>query len=320
MPEWDFPAKGYIESTEKLYYHTMTMKDLRERLKKNDVIIVPAGSTENHGDSGPLGEDTFIVSRVAEMIARRTGCTVASPLWYGSHPYQQLGQPGTVPIPDDVYHGYIRAVITGLWNAGFRKQIWLNIHGQEYTIPVAIQEWGKKFQIPALIYFVDFARVMGDTIKDKAHGGPYDNPFKHADEAEQSISLALFPEFCDQSSCQETNVTGLMPHGYIDLGGDALGYPICGHCTLGNAGCEYYTAPEGILGRPADADPEKARPSIEKLCDFIESLHNEILKIAPAGKMPPTERFTQRDPELIEQLYKGPHNGGKHVYTIAWPT
>ena len=27
---------------------------------------------------------------------------------------------------------------------------------------------------------------------DKAHGGPYDTPFGHADEAETSMSMALF--------------------------------------------------------------------------------------------------------------------------------
>ena len=320
MSDWKFPNKGAIESEEKLYYHTMTMKDLRERLAKNDVILVPVGSTENHGDSGPLGEDTFIVTRIAEMVARECGCTIASPMWYGSHPFQQLGQPGTVPLPDHVFHDYIRAVISGLWNVGFRKMIFISIHGQEYSIPVALQEWAKKFQLPALIYFCDIPRVMDETIRDKAHGGPYENPFKHADEAEQSLSLALFPEFCDQSACDETNVEGIMPFGTIDLGGDALYFPICGHNAIGNVGSEFRTIPEGVIGRPADADPEKAKPSIIKVLDFIKFLHDEILKKYPAGKIQDPKYQSLRDPKVIEDLLKGPHNGGTHIYTIAWPT
>jgi len=34
--------------------------------KQNDLIIIPVGSTECHGAAQPLGEDTFLVIRMAE--------------------------------------------------------------------------------------------------------------------------------------------------------------------------------------------------------------------------------------------------------------
>ena len=194
MSQWNFPPKGgYMEAPKKMYFQTMTKLDVAERLKKDDVIIIPVGSTENHGAAGPIGEDTFMVTRIAEMVAEKTGCTVAEPVWYGSHPFHHIGQPCTIPLPDSVFIDFLRAIITGFWNTGFRKQIFISLHGQEYSLPVAIQEWGKKYQVPAMLYFVDIPRVMGQTLMDKAHGGPYDRPFQHACEAEQSLSLALFP-------------------------------------------------------------------------------------------------------------------------------
>ena len=30
--------------------------------------------------------------------------------------------------------------------------------------------------------------------------------------------------------------------------------------------------------------------------------------------------MTQRDKEEIDKLLKGPSDGGKHIYTIAWPS
>ncbi len=57
--DWSFPNQGYIESTEKLYYHTMTKKNVEDKLKVNDIVLIPVGSTENHGNAGPIGEDTF---------------------------------------------------------------------------------------------------------------------------------------------------------------------------------------------------------------------------------------------------------------------
>lgn len=319
MSKWNFPTRGGMESNEKLYFQTMTKKDVEERLKTNDIVIIPVGSTENHGNAGPIGEDTFIVTRIAEMVARETGCTIAEPVWYGSHPFHHIGQPCTIPVPDSVFIDQLRAIISGFWNTGFRKQIFISMHGQEYSLPVAIQEWGKKYQVPAMIYFADLPRIMAQTLMDKEHGGPYNRPFQHACEAEQSISLALFPELCDQAAAENTDVKGILPAGHVDRGGDIYGYPIPGHCVVGNAGIECVTAPEGVLGHAKDADPEKARPSIEKVCDYLVKLHTDILEACPAGVLPDAKFLSQRDPEEIEKLLKGPMNGGKHLYTVAWP-
>src|SRR5208283_1535242 len=136
MPNWSLPlSEGHMEKPTKIYFQTMTKFDVDERLKKNDILLVPIGSTENHGQAGPYGEDTFIVTRIAEMVAQATGCTVAEPMWYGSHPFHHIGQPGTVPLPDNVFTDHIRAMISGFWNTGFRKQIFLSMHGQEYALP-----------------------------------------------------------------------------------------------------------------------------------------------------------------------------------------
>lgn len=321
MSKWNLPPKGgHMENPTKIYFQTMTKREYEERLTKNDIIIIPVGSTENHGNAGPIGEDTFIVTRIAEMVAEKTGCTVAEPIWYGSHPFHHIGQPGTVPIPDDVFSNHLRAIMSGFWNTGFRKQIFISLHGQEYIIPSAIQEWGKKYQVPAVIYFIDLPRVMGQTLMDKAHGGPYDNPFQHACEAEASISLALFPELCDMAHAEDTNVKGFLPPGHVDRGGDIYGYPIPGHCQVGNCGIECVTFPEGVLGKATLAKAEKAYASIEKVCDYLEKLMSDLLNVFPVGTLPSAELMSQRSKEEIEALLKGPLKGGKHLYTIAWPS
>lgn len=321
MTNWQLPPKGgHMDAPTKIYFQTMTKLDVEERLKKNDIVIIPVGSTENHGAAGPIGEDTFIVTRIAEMVAQKTGCTVSEPVWFGSHPFHHIGQPCTIPLPDSVFIDFLRAIITGYWNTGFRKQILISMHGQEYPIPVAIQEWAKKYQVPAMIYFVDIPNVMGQTLMDKAHGGPYDRPFQHACEAETSISLSLFPELCDMAHAENTDVKGYLPPGHVDRGGDIYGYPIPGHCAVGNVGIECVTFPEGVLGHARDAAAEKAVPSVEKICDYLVKLMTDIHNVFPVGKLPPAEMMSQRDPEEIEKLLKGPLNGGKHIYTLGWPT
>jgi creatinine amidohydrolase/Fe(II)-dependent formamide hydrolase-like protein len=321
MGNWNLPRTyGQMEKPSKIYYQTMTKYDVEERLKVNDIIIIPIGSTENHGNAGPYGEDTFLVTRMAELVAEKTGCTVAEPIWYGSHPFHHIGQPGTVPIPDDVFTAYIRSMISGFWNTGFRKQIFISLHGQEYAVPSALQEWGKKYQVPAVLIFLDLPRIMGQALMDKAHGGPFETPFQHADEAETSLSLQLFPELCDMSRAEDTVVRGFLPQGHIDKGGDIYGYPIPGHCAVGCGGIECVVYPEGVLGKAKLADGKKGEKAIENVCDYMLKLHNDILARFPVGVLPDIDLMTQRDKAEIESILKGPLNGGRHLYTLGWPS
>jgi len=89
----------------------------------------------------------------------------------------------------------------------------MSLHGQEYIVPSAINEFGKKYQVPAILIFVDVPRVMGQTLMDKAHGGPYDNPFQHACEAETSLSMALFPEMVKLEDAEDNTPWGFCRQG-----------------------------------------------------------------------------------------------------------
>jgi creatinine amidohydrolase len=308
-----------MESTSKVYLQTLNMTEINERLKTNDLIIIPLGSTECHGAGQPLGEDTFLVTRMAEQVALATGCTVAEPVWYASHPYNHLGMPGTVVVPEDTFIANIRAIIAGLWNMGFRKQIFLNGHGDEEVIPLALHQWAKKYQVPCILISLHWPTVIHDYLKDKAHGGPFDTPFQHACEVEASYSLALFPEFMQMDKVVDTKPEGFLPPGYVDKGGEVYHLPIKGHEHVGLGGTEVLVYPEGVIGSPTKARAEKAYPGIEAAMDFMVRLIGDIMTRFPAGCLPPMNKVTQRDPAEIEALLKGPLNGGKHLYTVAYP-
>lgn len=320
MASWNLPGPGHMDRATGIYLQNMTGKEAQERLEKNDILIVPIGATEAHGPHAPSGEDTFLVTRLAEAVAERTGCTVAQPLWYGSHPYHHLGMPGTVVIPEDVLCAYIRAMIAGFWNMGFRKQIFLNGHGQEWVIPTAMHQFGKRYQVPCLLISVDWWHTIKEHVRDKAHGGPYETPFIHADECETSASLTLFPEMVKMEDAVDTTPKSFLPKGHFNLSADAYEEPLLWWEHVGNVGMEVICFPEGIVGSGTLAEAQKARPGIEACLDYLVKLHDDILKTFPVGKLPPTELFTMRDKDEVDALLKGPFKkGGKHLYTVAYP-
>ena len=321
MSKWTLPpGKGYMDSPDGIYLQNLTMKQIEERLKKDDVLIIPVGSTENHGPNACIGEDTFLVTRMAEQVALKTGCTVAQPTWYGSHPFHHLGMPGTVILSEEIFCGLLTSLMAGFWNMGFRKMILLNGHGQEYVIPTAIHQFGKKYQVPAIIANVNWYHVVPDHFKLKKDGGVYETPFIHADEVETSWSLALFPELMDQEAALDTTPRGYLPDGHVDKAGNLLGMPIAWYGHIGCGPAEYAATPEGCVGKPTLASAEKAIPGVEQVLDYLVKLHDDILAVYPPGKLPPVEDMSQRRKEDVEAVIKGPlAEGGRSIYTLLYP-
>ena len=72
MSKWKLPPPGgHMDKPSGIYYQTMTKAEVEERLKVNDILLIPVGSTENHGAAQPFGEDTFLVTRMAEGPRKR---------------------------------------------------------------------------------------------------------------------------------------------------------------------------------------------------------------------------------------------------------
>jgi 3-dehydro-scyllo-inosose hydrolase len=321
--KWHLPPEGQMDKASGIYLQNMNMREIAERLEKNDVLLVPIGSTETHGPGEALGEDTFLVTRMCEEVARVTGCTVAQPLWYGSHPYHHLGMPGTVVIPENTFIDYIRCMIAGFWNAGFRKQILVNGHGQEWVIPTAIHQFLKQYQVPAVLVMLHWWHAAGKHAFDQQHGGPFSTPLVHACEVEASYLMAVAPEMV-----QEGNLIDVPLHpAYIEAKGhlngpgepDAAPLRYWMHEGL-TRNYEAVMYPEGNLGPSTRASGEKARPGIEAVCDYLERLVGDIMHAFPPGQLPPASEMTMRGGAEFEAVLKKPYEPGwKHLYTIGWP-
>jgi len=224
MGKWEIPPKGgHMDEADGIYFQNMTMKDVEKRLEKCDLIIIPIGSTEAHGPHQPI--------------------------WYGSHPYHHIGMPGTIPLDEETFTASVSQVMAGFWNVGFRKQILLNGHGQEYVIPTAIHRFAKRFQVPGVFVNLNWYYAIPEHCRDKEHGGPFETPFIHADEAETSFSLALFPEMIKMEDAVDTEPKGYMPPGHIDKAGNLYGKPIPWYAQVGLGAIEIAATPEGSVGK-----------------------------------------------------------------------
>ena len=150
-------------------------------------------------------------------------------------------------------------------------------------------------------------------------GGPCDTPFVHADEVGQSWCLELFPEFIHMEDAIKVDKAPLLPPGHINTSAEDGAGPIKWYNAFGSCGMECICQPEGVIGDARMADGEKAKAGVERTLDYLTKLVNDILEKYPAGKLPPIDKMTQRDPAAIEAVIKGPNvPGGRHIYTLEY--
>ncbi len=205
-------------------------------------------------------------------------------------------------------------VFAGFWNAGFRKMIVVNGHGQDYVIPLAIHKFGKKFQVPSIILYTHFWNCAKEQLDTKDQGRSVRYAVRTRGRSRAVLVAGAVPGAVQDGVCGGGQAAPLLPNGHINNSAERGSGPIKWYNALGSCGMECICQPQGVIGDAKLADPEKARKGIEMTLDYLEKLVNDILERYPAGTLPPTDLMTQRDPEAVRAVLAGE----RHIYTLAY--
>ena len=105
----------------------MTNPEVEAFLRQSQTVIVPVGSTEQHGPHGPLLTDVLVPNEVARRAAPQVNAVVAPVINYGlSYPHK--GFTGVVYLRIPTFMSLIEDVAVGLADIGFRRIVFLNGH------------------------------------------------------------------------------------------------------------------------------------------------------------------------------------------------
>jgi len=103
------------------------MKEAESKAKAGNVVIIPIGSVEEHGDHLPLCTDSLQPEYVALEVAKKTGCLVAPPLRYGVC-NSARGFPGTISITFDSLYKMTRDILEEFVRNRFTRILVLSGH------------------------------------------------------------------------------------------------------------------------------------------------------------------------------------------------
>jgi len=171
-------------------YNRLTWAEMNEAIAMQKVVILPTGSTEQHGRHLPLEVDVFLCESICLEVGRRAAdrVLVLPPISYGLN-LHHIDFPGTIHIEPEVFIAFCLNVTKSVAYHGFQKILIVNGHGSNGPLVdlVARKTVLETGSLCAAVSYFPLAAEAFEQVRDTP-------VMAHADEFETSLYLYLAPE------------------------------------------------------------------------------------------------------------------------------
>ena len=244
----------------------MTWPELEDALAEIGTLLLPVGSTEQHGHHLPLGVDVYMPEAIGERVAATSPALLAPPVWYGVSPHHTF-KPGTFTVSTETFQRYVFDICASAAEWGIERVLLLNGHylAQDPELEIVVRRLRNELGVEA--FHVPLVELFADVAAEIRTG---DVSF-HASEFETSIMLELFPNLVHMDRARDVSPPdeSLPLIEYDALGDNKVGW------ALSADDMEALT-PTGNVGTPTAATRQKGERLVESAVSDIRLLVDEL--------------------------------------------
>jgi len=220
-----------------------------------DHLIVPLGSTEQHGSHLPQGTDTWIADELARRLVARRPETWAIPALPFGCAREHLAFPGTLSLDEPTLAAVLEDLVRSAVRHRFAGVFVFSAHGGNAEVLRRLSaSLGEQIPETRIRVFAELGAVSDAQAKAAAAFGiAAEVAGHHAGEWETSVVAALAPGLVRADALAE---------GHVASSGDggSLFYP-----SLADR------VPSGVVGDPRPADPIRADVYLDAWVDVLET-------------------------------------------------
>lgn len=202
--------------------HLSTWTEVEAYLEKSTGIIMPIGSTEQHGPTGLIGTDAICAEAIAKGVGEEINAMVGPTINVGMA-LHHTGFPGTISLRPSTMILLIKDYVTCLAKAGFTKFYFINGHGGNIaTMKAAFAE---TYAHLADLNVSNSERVQCQVANWFMCGSVYklakelygDQEGSHATPSEVALTQFVYPEAIKQAPLSEDFGKGYKIYGAADF-------------------------------------------------------------------------------------------------------
>jgi creatinine amidohydrolase len=202
--------------------HLSTWTEVEAYLEKSTGIIMPIGSTEQHGPTGLIGTDAICAEAIAKGVGQEINAMVGPTINVGMA-LHHTGFPGTISLRPSTMILLIKDYITCLAKAGFTKFYFINGHGGNIaTMKAAFAE---TYSHLADLNVTNYEQVKCQVGNWFMCGSVYklakelygDREGSHATPSEVALTQFVYPEAIKQAALSEEVGKGHAIYGAVDF-------------------------------------------------------------------------------------------------------
>ncbi len=239
-----------------LLLHELTWMEAREYFRKNDVALLPVGSTEQHGPQNPLGTDHLIAYALAVEASRRTGVLCLPVIPFGVSAHHRHFE-GSIYISPKAFRAYVKDVLLSLASYGVKKVVIVNGHGGNLASLLEVARELRRRRVLFAVVFQWWDAVRG--LFPKGEEG-------HAAALETSLNLYLHESLVKIDRARDE----FTEHPISKIKGAHMPWDT-----------RDYTR-SGVMGIATTANKDKGKKvweiAVDALCSLIEELKRHPLE------------------------------------------